>query len=510
MLASMSNVGAEREPVSVAALTSDVSEQLLRLLSSVLDIREVFPQISAIANQVLPHDRMTMSLHDGDETCITHAASNTDGPMLVRVTGRDLLQMKEGFARIIDDLMQHVPALTFDPPDHGDRLRAAGYRSVLSVALSAGGQLFTLHFLSKAVGAFQVAQIPTARHIAVHLAMGISHEQLAESARQAAAARAHAERLTARIEELEGRAGYGRVQGQSLAWRAVMRSAVQVAATDTTVLLTGESGTGKEVIARHIHRASARSRGPFIAVNCAALPEQLLESELFGHERGAFTGAQQSKPGQIELAAGGTLLLDEVGEMSPSAQAKMLRVLQEREFQRLGGTRPLKAQVRVVAATNRDLRAAMERGDFREDLYYRLQVFEIRLPPLRERLEDVLPLSEVFLEDIARSFGRAPAGITREARQALLAHDWRGNVRELRNVLERAAIVCEGGLIAPEHLSLELHTHAARPTTNLRAVERQLIEQVLRDCRGNKSRAAVRLGLTRKELYGRLKMHALA
>jgi transcriptional regulator with PAS, ATPase and Fis domain len=506
------DVAAPVNPVLIPSpsVTADLSEQLLRLLGSVLDIREVFPQISAIANQALPHDRLTMSLHDGDETCITHAASNADGPMLVRVTGPDLRRMREGFSRIIDDLTAHTPALIFDPPDHRDRLRAAGYRSVLSVALSAGGQLFTLHFLSKTVRAFHPDQIPIARHIAVHLAMGISHEQLAETARQAAAARAHAEQLTARIEQLEERAGYGRVQGQSMAWRTVMKAALQVAATETTVLLSGESGTGKEVIARYIHRASARNRGPFVAVNCAALPEQLLESELFGHERGAFTGAQQSKPGQIELAAGGVLLLDEVGEMSPSAQAKLLRVLQEREFQRLGGTRPIKAQARVIAATNRDLRAAMERGDFREDLYYRLQVFEIKLPPLRERLEDVLPLSEAFLEDIGRSFGRAPAGITREARQALLAHRWRGNVRELRNVLERAAIVCEGGLIAPEHLSLELTDRSVRPTTNLRAVERQLIEQVLRECRGNKSRAATRLGLTRKELYGRLKMHAIS
>jgi DNA-binding NtrC family response regulator len=195
--------------------------------------------------------------------------------------------------------------------------------------------------------------------------------------------------------------------------------------------------------------------------------------------------------------------------MSPSAQAKFLRVLQEREFQRLGGTRTIRANVRVIAATNRDLRLAMERGDFREDLYYRLQVFEIRLPPLRERIEDVLPLSQAFLEDIARSFGRAPAGMTREARQALLAHRWSGNVRELRNVLERAAIVCEGGLIAPEHLSLHLADRPSSETTNLRAVERRLIDQVLRECRGNKSRAASRLGITRKELYGRLKLYGL-
>ena len=243
-------------------------------------------------------------------------------------------------------------------------------------------------------------------------------------------------------------------------------------------------------------------------MNCAALPEQLLESELFGYERGAFTGAQLAKPGQIELAAGGVLFLDEVGEMSPSAQAKFLRVLQEREFQRLGGTRPIKANVRVIAATNRELRRAMERGDFREDLYYRLQVFDIRLPPLRERPEDVLPLSEAFLADIGRSFGRPPAGMTREARQALLSYRWPGNVRELRNVLERAAIVCEGGLIAPEHLALQ---HEDRPagavSSNVKVVERQMIEQVLKESGGNKSKAARRLGLTRKQLYVRLRQY---
>jgi two-component system response regulator FlrC len=198
--------------------------------------------------------------------------------------------------------------------------------------------------------------------------------------------------------------------------------------------------------------------------------------------------------------------------MSLSAQAKFLRVLQEREFQRLGGTRTIKANVRVIAATNRDLRRAMELGHFREDLYYRLQVFEIHLPALRDRPEDVLPLSEAFLRDIGQSFGRPPAGMTREAKDLLLSYPWPGNVRELRNALERAAIVCEGGLIAPEHLALQPddRRQPAASTTNVKAVERHLIEQVLNDCRGNKSKAARRLGLTRKQLYVRLRQHALA
>ena len=211
-----------------------------------------------------------------------------------------------------------------------------------------------------------------------------------------------------------------RTVGESVEWRGVLRDATRVAATDTTVLITGESGTGKEVVARFIHAASPRRNRPFVAVNCAALPEQLLESELFGYERGAFTSAHQAKPGLIELASGGVLFLDEVTEMSLSAQAKFLRVLQEREYQRLGGTRLAKANIRVIAATNRDLRKAVERGSFREDLFYRLGVFDIQIPPLRDRASDIVRLSDSLLQEIGSSFGRPAAELTREARAALL------------------------------------------------------------------------------------------
>jgi len=316
--------------------------------------------------------------------------------------------------------------------------------------------------------------------------------------------------VAALSEALDSRSGFGRIAGTSTAWSGVITAATQVAATDTTVLLTGESGTGKEVLARYIHRVSPRKHGPFVAVNCAALPEQLLESELFGHERGAFTGAQQRKPGQIETASGGVLLLDEVSEMTLSAQVKLLRVLQEREFTRLGGTHPIKADVRLIAATNRDLRAAMDRGDFRADLYYRLQVFDIHIPPLRDRPEDIVALTAQFLEDIGRSFGRTPSGLTHDAKAALLAHEWRGNARELRNVLERAAIVAEGGLIVPEHLALGRPSRESASTaTDVRTMERQLIERALRDTHGNKARAARQLGLTRKQLYHRLDLYRL-
>src|ERR1700736_1592415 len=305
-------------------------------------------------------------------------------------------------------------------------------------------------------------------------------------------------------------AGSGRVIGRSEPWQRVLTAALRVASTDTTVFLQGESGTGKEVVARFIHQASPRKDGPFVAINCAALPEQLLESELFGYERGAFTGAQQAKAGQIELASRGVLFLDEVSEMSLAAQAKFLRFLQEREFQRLGGTRLQKANVRVVAATNRDLRKAVEQGDFREDLYYRLQVVDISIAPLGERKSAILQLCEAFLQEISKSFGRPPAGLTRDAREALLRHDWPGNVRELRNALERAAILCEGGLISAQHLSPYTPKRPAQAaTTDLQVVERETIEAVMRECRGNKSKAAKRLGLSRTQLYGRLRKYDL-
>src|SRR5262245_9278183 len=290
--------------------------------------------------------------------------------------------------------------------------------------------------------------------------------------------------------------------GTSLAWREVVRRATQVAATEAMACLQGESGTGKEVIARFIHQRSPRWRGPFIAINCAALPEHLLESELFGFERGAFTGAQQAKPGQIELAASGVLFLDEVTEMTPAAQAKFLRVLQEREFLRLGGTRPVRVNVRVIAASNRNLDDAVADGQFRADLYYRLNVFDIRIPPLRERRDDILPLAAGFL----REFAGGKAELTPEAMEALRRHDWPGNVRELRNVLERALIVCDGSFIEPEHLSLRARPDVPPSSiTDLETLEKRAVERAMRDADGNKAQAARRLGISRTQLYGRLR-----
>jgi len=302
------------------------------------------------------------------------------------------------------------------------------------------------------------------------------------------------------------------VVGHSAGWVDAIKRATLVAPTEATVLLQGESGTGKEVMARLIHARSPRGNRPFVAINCAALPENLLESELFGYERGAFTGAQQSKPGQVEIAAGGVLFLDEVSEMSLAAQAKFLRFLQEREFQRLGGTRVVKTNVRIIAATNRDLQEAIQRGSFRHDLYYRLQVFTIQLPPLRERQADILPLAEAFLRDISRTMRRPPVGLTREATEALLSHAWPGNVRELRNALERAVIVCGSDAITAAQLSLEgtrRSPQVVEGEVDLNALQRRTIARVLGQVRGNKSQAAKRLGITRNQLYFRLRKYSL-
>src|SRR6266851_8290375 len=304
------------ERVRAASIESSV--ELLRTIAGVLDIRTVFPRVSEIANKVLPHDLLTMMFHDRSGQILIEVASSDEFPALTRLIKADDSRPKDGFIIIDDFTTATLPIV--EPADLRERIVAAGYRSFLLVLTRARDQEMGLGFWSKRPRAFGPQDVPVARRIADHVALAVSHEQLADAARQVAEAQARAERLESRlqsmVEELESKTGRASVVGQSPQWMDTLRKATQVAETETTVLLTGESGTGKEVIARFIHRASGRKGGPFIALNCAALPEQLLESELFGYERGAFTGAQQSKPGHIELAAGGVLFLDEVSEMS--------------------------------------------------------------------------------------------------------------------------------------------------------------------------------------------------
>jgi two-component system response regulator FlrC len=305
------------------------------------------------------------------------------------------------------------------------------------------------------------------------------------------------------------------VVAQDPAMLAVLGELKKVAVTDATVLLLGESGTGKEVAAHAVHRASRRSEGAFVAVNCAALSDTLLESEMFGHEKGAFTGATAVKRGRFELADGGTLFLDEVAEIRPQLQAKLLRVLQERRFERVGGTRTLEVDVRIIAATNRDLTLEMRNGRFREDLYHRLAVFPIRLPPLRARPGDVAPLAERLLARIARQLGRPAFHLDEEACARLAAYAWPGNVRELANVLERAAILADGPEITAQLLVLGLPATAAPPCEpaaldgTLEDLEKQAIRRALAATSGNRKQAAARLGIGLRTLYDKLRAYGI-
>ncbi len=309
-----------------------------------------------------------------------------------------------------------------------------------------------------------------------------------------------------------GAGGKRAIIGQSPAFRAVMDTLKQAAPSTATVLLLGESGTGKELVARAVHDASPRAQGPFVPINCAAIPETILESELFGYERGAFTGAIARKEGRFERASGGTLFLDEVGEMSPSVQVKLLRVLQEGEIERLGGTGPIKVDVRVVAATNKDLKALVDQGRFRDDLYYRLNVVSITLPPLRERREDVPLLANHFLKICAQKNLKPMAGFSKPALERLEGYAWPGNVRELENAVERAVVLCRGSVVELEDLPESVRGGAAGSErhivipigTPMEEIELKVIQETLRHTKGDKTLAARLLGIAARTIYRKL------
>jgi DNA-binding NtrC family response regulator len=321
-------------------------------------------------------------------------------------------------------------------------------------------------------------------------------------------------------EEYQRRFGLPKLMGEDPALKETLLAVQRAASTDATVLVLGESGTGKELMSRALHQLSARAKGPFVAINCAAIPEHLLENELFGHEKGAFTGATGRKIGKAEMAHKGTLFLDEIGDLPLTLQGKILRLVQEKQFERVGGVQTLTVDVRVVAATNRDLKAAVERKEFREDLYFRLSVFPVEMPPLRRRRGDILPLAEVFLERFAREMGRRGLRLSEGARRALLEHPWPGNVRELQNCLERAAILCDGVEILPEHLRLGGSTDSGPAlgdvmdlTGTLEDVsaraaaraEQEAIRLALKHSENDTAAAADRLGISVSALRRRLK-----
>lgn len=525
----------------------DRLQTLLPTIADALDIRTVFPRMSAVLQDVIPHVTTSLVLLTPDGGGVkVHVASNyeienlpeyrftakgeTIGPNWRSFVAYDCHVVSDGVVRVQTSRPDAEPVFVELRPGlpFTRLLSHFKLRSFVRVPIRIKERpIGAIAFGSDRPATYDDDDVELATRIADHLALALAHEQLAEEGRRAAQAQERAavlqERVDTLVQELDRRAGH-RALGESRSWKAALGDATKVAETDTTVLITGESGTGKEVVARFIHQASRRARGPFVALNCAALPEHLLESELFGYERGAFTGAHVARAGKMEQAAGGVLFLDEVGEMTLAVQAKFLRVLQEREFQRLGGSKTLRADVRVIAATNRDPRLAIERGTLREDLYYRLAVFEIALPPLRERGDDILLLAEAFLKEVGATIGRPSGGMSEDARDQLLRYPWPGNVRELRNAIERAVILCGGGLVASEHLPMAVARglRSAGNTTpvespsefphdgmNLEAVERDLVKKALARAGNNKSQAAKLLGVPRGQFYSLLRRFGL-
>ena len=521
-------------------------------LAGSLDVRKVFDGIVDAVRPIFGFDIMGVELMN---------PSGRTSEVIVEVGGAGQLPR----IRNIDDfsvapkLLSGEPVLVHDTHTECDKTRPgdrilldAGIRTFVLVPL-----VFPLSNVEHATGVIYLAKrrpfwfypldIETLRGLADPVTLAIHHHRRVEQNRRIAAAEERTQQLQQRLaamrEELGTRYGFEHIIGRSQKLRDVIGRANKVAPTETTVLITGESGTGKELVAHAIHLASARADGPFLALNCAALPEALLESELFGHEKGAFTGALKRKPGRFELAAGGTLFLDEVGELALPVQAKLLRVLQQREYEMVGGTETLKADVRLLAATNRDLAVEVQKGRFREDLLYRLNVFLLHLPPLRERGDDVLVLAEHFVRELEARMGKSVPGISEEARAALLRYPWPGNIRELQNAIERALILSDGGLLQSSQLGLDL-TRALPPvaaapvaaapvssvfgpttpvpakpvpanepgptdTPSLSDWERKLVIEALAKAAGNKSRAAEILGVTRSQLYTRMKRFGL-
>jgi DNA-binding NtrC family response regulator len=318
--------------------------------------------------------------------------------------------------------------------------------------------------------------------------------------------------------ELQERYSFGNMVGKSRQMEETFEMVRTVAKSRSTVLITGESGTGKELVARAVHYNSTRKDSPFIKLNCAALPPELIESELFGHEKGAFTGAVKQSKGRFELADGGTLLLDEISEIAPSLQAKLLRVLQEREFERVGSGTPIKVDVRIVATTNRNLKEQIEKGVFREDLYYRLNVIPVAMASLRERKEDIPQLVNHFLAKYNNENDKEITGLSEKAMERLMAYGWPGNVRELENYIERAVVICQSTVVGEEHLPLDvLSTEAAGAADGgvqvgqtVREMEQKLILKTLESCDGNRTAAADILGISSRTLRNKLHEYGLA
>ena len=501
-----------------------IDEELASVLESG-DLQSAFDRVSSLVQKVLPHDALLLALRQSDGRRAKVYASRTP-PSRPFPTTIDVPPRLVGDPHWAFDLVADLQAAA---DQQHLWTTQNGYRATLRLPIRLDDDFIgSLSFLSFTPAQYGVADVPLGKRVADRVALAFARERGALLLKRADEAIGRAAKLEARlravVEELDVRAGCRTVVGESKGWRHVLAQATRAADTDETVLLAGEVGTGKEVVARFMHRSSARASGPFVAVNCAALPEQILEADLFGHERGGGT-AHGPVSGQLDQAAGGTLFLDEVAELGPSSQAKVLQLLEQREFQRLGGAQIFRTDARILAATTHDLAKAVADGDFRVDLYERLNACVIHLPPLRERRDDIVPLSDALLAEIGRGIGRPPSDLSRDARALLADYAWPGNVRELRNVLERAAILSGGGVITAAHLALDVATKltpsfvanvaaagggvGASSPGDLHSMERVMIEQALHSSRFNKSKAAKVLGLTRQQLYVRLRKYGL-
>ena len=505
----------------------DLLAGITGVLGTSLDVREILTPLGDAVRPAVDFDTMGVVLFKPGslDIALFGTVGDAPDPSVRNHTARDYSvaeAVRTGRPVVVDDMETEL-----DRRYAGDRaLLTVGLRAGLWVPMHFGDEVGgTLFFGKREPRWYDSVDVEVATAVASRMVLGIQHQRLAEEQRRLASVERRARSLeqslkTARS-ELHQRYGFEQMIGGSPLFREALTRAAQVARAETTVLITGESGTGKELVARAIHYGSPRADGPLVAVNCAALPDTLLESELFGHERGAFTGADRQKPGRFELAAHGTLFLDEIGELSAAVQVKLLRVLQEREFQRVGGTTTLKADVRLIAATNRDLMAEMAAGRFRNDLFYRLGVFNVHLPPLRERGDDVLLLADAFIRTLAVKMGKGDVTLSRDALELLRRHPWPGNIRELQNAIERGLITCEGTLVTAAHLAIPKpaeeptapgQREPARPAAEsmaLEDLERKAIVDALQRTHGHKARAATLLGLTRFQLYSRLKRYQI-
>ena len=413
---------------------------------------------------------------------------------------------------------RHLQAVRFLVVLTDLRLPAGSGFDVLKAALDADGQ--TPVIVMTAFGTVEEAVRAMKEGAADFLTKPVDTDHLLLLLERAIDRRRLVEDYVLLKEDYQRRFGLPKVLGDDPALKETLRAIQLAAQSDATVLLLGESGTGKELMSRALHQLSARAKGPFVAINCAAIPEALLENELFGHEKGAFTGANARKVGKAEMAHKGTLFLDEIGDLPLALQAKILRLVQEKQFERVGGVQTLKVDLRVVAATNRDLREAVARKEFREDLFFRLSVFPVEIPPLRRRRGDIPVLANVFLERYAKELGRRSLTLSEAARRALGEHSWPGNVRELQNCLERAAILSDGAEIRPEHLRLtdgpprgpqlgdvlDLSGRLAEVGRRASArAEEEAIRLALAASAGDREAAAARLGISVSTLARRLK-----